>query len=57
MRKLDDADKYCIRFLSQLLGDDPYVSLVYHALGMMANAKGDYEKILLSLSIELYLQQ
>jgi hypothetical protein len=35
MGKLDDTDKYYIRFLSQLLVDDPYVSLVYHALGMM----------------------
>ena len=43
MGKLDDAEKYYHRYLNQLSDDHPDISVCYHALGMVADAKGDYD--------------
>jgi tetratricopeptide (TPR) repeat protein len=43
MGKLDDAEKYYHRLLSKLSDDNQEVASRYHALGMIANKKGDYE--------------
>jgi tetratricopeptide (TPR) repeat protein len=49
MGKLDDAEKYFWRFLNQLPDNHPDIAFGYHALGMVADSKGDYDS-----SLEFY---
>ena len=43
MGKFDLAEKYYRRLLNELPSNDPSLSLVYHRLGMVAAAQGEYE--------------
>ncbi|CAF3132461.1 unnamed protein product [Rotaria sp. Silwood2] len=47
MGKLDDAEKYYRCFLNQFSYDDSNVAHCYHALGLVADDKGDYESSLI----------
>ncbi|CAF4198327.1 unnamed protein product [Rotaria sp. Silwood2] len=49
MGKFDLAEKYYRRLLSELPSNDPSLSDLYHRLGMVANAKGEYD-----MSLEWY---
>jgi tetratricopeptide (TPR) repeat protein len=46
MGKLDDAEKYYRRYLDQLSADHPDISSCYHALGSVADEKGNYDSSL-----------
>jgi tetratricopeptide (TPR) repeat protein len=46
MGKLNDAEKYYRRYLDQLSADHPDISSCYHALGSVANDKGNYDSSL-----------
>ncbi|CAF4118880.1 unnamed protein product [Adineta steineri] len=46
MGKLDDAEKYYRRSLNTFSYDDSNKALCYHALGLVADDKGDYESSL-----------
>jgi tetratricopeptide (TPR) repeat protein len=58
MNKLDCAEKYYRRFLNQLSSDDSNVSHCYHALGLIADDKGDYESSLIwyNKSLQMFIQ-
>ncbi len=43
MGKFDLAEKYYRRLLSELLSNDPSLSSLYQRLGMVADAKGEYD--------------
>ncbi|CAF4408387.1 unnamed protein product, partial [Rotaria magnacalcarata] len=43
MGKFDLAEKYYRRWLSELSSNDPSLSALYQRLGMVANAKGEYD--------------
>ncbi|CAF1467939.1 unnamed protein product [Adineta steineri] len=51
MGKLDDAEKYYRRSLSTFSYDDSNKALCYHALGLVADDKGDYESSLICIAI------
>ena len=46
MGKLDDAEKYFLRYLHKLPDDHKDIASCYHRLGSVATAKGDYESSL-----------
>ncbi|CAF5007593.1 unnamed protein product [Rotaria sp. Silwood1] len=56
MGKLDDAEKYYRCFLNQFSYDDSNVAHGYHALGLVADDKGDYESSLIwyNKSLEMF---
>ena len=47
MGKLDDAEKYYRRFLDEISDDDSNVAHCYHALGLVADSKGDHKSSLM----------
>jgi tetratricopeptide (TPR) repeat protein len=56
MGKLDYAEKYYRRFLNQFSYDDTNMAHCYHALGLLADDKGDYESSLIwyKKSLEMF---
>jgi tetratricopeptide (TPR) repeat protein len=58
MGKLDYAEIYYHRFLNQLSSDDSNIAHCYHALGLLADDKGDYESSLTSYnkSLEMFMR-
>ena len=58
MGKLDDAEKYYCHFLKQLSHNDSNMAHCYHALGLVADAKGDYEVSLTwyNKSLEIFIR-
>lgn len=58
MGRLDDAKKYYHRFLAELSSNDSNIAHCYHALGLLADDKGDYESSLIwyNKSLEMFIQ-
>ncbi|CAF3101930.1 unnamed protein product [Rotaria socialis] len=58
MGKLDDAEKYYRFFLEQFSYDDSNLAHGYHALGLVANEKGDFGASLIwyNKSLEIFLR-
>ncbi|CAF0746347.1 unnamed protein product [Adineta ricciae] len=58
MGKLDDAEKYYQRALDRFSFHDSNMALCYHALGLVADDKGDYQASLTwyNKSLEIFLQ-
>ncbi|CAF3743183.1 unnamed protein product [Rotaria sordida] len=58
MGKLDDAEKYYRCFLDQFSYDDLNIAHCYHALGLVADDKGDYESSLIwyNKSLEMFMR-
>jgi tetratricopeptide (TPR) repeat protein len=46
MGKFDEAEKYYLRSLKHLPGDDPDIARCYHGLGNVTDEKGDYDSSL-----------
>jgi tetratricopeptide (TPR) repeat protein len=58
MGKLNDAEKYYRYFLNELSYNDSNMAHCYHALGLVADAKGDYESSLswYNKSLEMFIR-
>lgn len=58
MGKLDDAEKYYYAFLEQFSYDDLNKAHCYHALGLLADEKSDYESSLAwhNKSLEMFMR-